>query len=200
VTLVEQALLFLVVLGGLLAVAAAVSFLVARRVIRRRWHGLRNHVATKGVLTTVSMLAAWRERAGARVTPESASRGTAARTRRRLWAAIEDAEAAVRHADSSQAPVGELPAVCRSLRRVAGQLDALLRLERRLPMDAAARPEGVRTQVADVITAARDVQSAALQASSDANAPRISALIRDAGSEVELVAAAVARMRAISPS
>jgi hypothetical protein len=200
VTLVEQVLLFLVILGGLLAVAAVVSFLVARRVIRRRWHGVANHVATKGVLTTVSVLAAWRERAGARVRPESVSRGTAARARRRLWVAIEDAEAAVQHADASHAPVGELPAVCRSLRGVAGQLDTLLRLERRLPMDVAARPEGVRAQVADVITAARDVQSAALHASSDANAPRISALIRDAGNEVEMVAAAVARMRSISPS
>jgi hypothetical protein len=200
VTLIEQALLFLVVLGGLLAVAAVISYLVARRVIKRRWHGVRNHVATKGVLTTVSLLAAWRERAGARVTAESASHGTAARARRRLWAAIEDAEAAVQHADASHAPVGELPAVCRSLRGVAGQLDTLLRLERRLPMHAAARPQGVRAQVADVITAARDVQSAALHACSDANAPRISALIRDAGSEVEIVAAAVARMRAISPS
>jgi hypothetical protein len=198
--MLEQALLFLVVLGSLLAVAAVISFLVARRVLKRRWHGVRNHVATKGVLTTVSLLAAWRERAGARLTPESASRGTAARARRRLWAAIEDAEAAVQHADASHAPVGELPAVCRSLRGVAGQLDTLLRLERRLPMHAAARPQGVRAQVADVIQAARDVQSAALHASSDANAPRITALIRDAGSEVEIVAAAVARMRALSPS
>jgi hypothetical protein len=198
--MVEQVLLFLVVLGGVLAVGAVISFLVARRVIKRRWHGVRNHVATKGVLTTVSLLAAWRERAGARLTPESASHGTAARTRRRLWIAIEDAEAAVQHADGSHAPVGELPAVCRSLRGVAGQLDTLLRLERRLPMHAAARPQGVRAQVADVIRAARDVQSAALHACSDANAPRITALIRDAGSEVEIVAAAVARMRAISPS
>jgi hypothetical protein len=198
--MVEQVLLFLVILGGVLAVAAVISFLVARRVIKRRWHGVRNHVATKGVLTTVSLLAAWRERAGARLTPESASHGTAARTRRRLWSAIEDAEAAVQHADASHAPVGELPAVCRSLRGVAGQLDTLLRLERRLPMQSAARPQGVRAQVADVIRAARDVQSAALHACSDANAPRITALIRDAGSEVEIVAAAVARMRAISPS
>jgi hypothetical protein len=107
---------------------------------------------------------------------------------------------AVQHADASHAPVGELPAVCRSLRRVAGELDTLLRLERRLPLQDAARPVGVRAQVADVITAARDVQSAALHACSDANAPRLRALIHDAGGEVEMVAAAVARMRSISPS
>jgi hypothetical protein len=116
-----------------------------------------------------------------------------------MWVAIEDAEAAVHHADATDAPVAELPSVCRSLRQVAGQLDALLRLERRLPLTTA-RPDAVRTQVADVITAARDVQSAALRACGDASEPQIRALVRDAGNEVEIVAAALARMRSISPS
>jgi hypothetical protein len=96
--------------------------------------------------------------------------------------------------------VGELPAVCRSLRQVAGQLDTLLRLERRLPPTPSARPDALRTQVAEVMTAARDVQSAALHACSDANQPRIQTLVRDAGDEVQIVAAAVARMRSISSS
>jgi hypothetical protein len=199
VTFVAHALLFLAIVSGLLLLAAGVAFLVVRRVLRRRWHGVRNHVATRGLLTTVSVAAAWRERVGARITPETASRGTAARARRRMWVAIEDAEAAVRHADATNAPVAELPAVCRSLREVAGQLDALLRLERRLPL-AAARPDAVRTQVADIITAARDVQSAALRACGDANEPQIRALVRDAGNEVQIVATALARMRSISPS
>jgi hypothetical protein len=199
VTFVAHALLFLAIVSGLLLLAAGVAFLVVRRVLRRRWHGVRNHVATRGLLTTVSVAAAWRERVGARITPETASRGTAARARRRMWVAIEDAEAAVRLADATNAPVAELPAVCRSLREVAGQLDALLRLERRLPL-AAARPDAVRTQVADIITAARDVQSAALRACGDANEPQIRALVRDAGNEVQIVATALARMRSISPS
>lgn len=198
-TFVAHALLFLAIVSGLLLLAAGVAFLVVRRVLRRRWHGVRNHVATRGLLTTVSVAAAWRERVGARITPETASRGTAARARRRMWVAIEDAEAAVRLADATNAPVAELPAVCRSLREVAGQLDALLRLERRLPL-AAARPDAVRTQVADIITAARDVQSAALRACGDANEPQIRALVRDAGNEVQIVATALARMRSISPS
>jgi hypothetical protein len=197
--LVEQALVFLAILGVVLVLGGAVVFVVARRVLRRRWHGVRDHVATRGVLTAAALLAGWRERIGARATPESDARGTAARTRRRLWSAIEDAEAAVRHADASHAPVGELPAVCRSLRQVAGQLDTLLRLERRLPAPSA-RPDAVRTQVAEVMAAARDVQSAALQACGDANQPRIRALVRAAGDEVDIVAAAVARMRSISPS
>ena len=50
-----------------------------------------------------------------------------------MWVAVEDAEIAVAHAESRDAPVAELPSVCRSLRTVAGELDGLLRLERRLP-------------------------------------------------------------------
>jgi multidrug resistance efflux pump len=149
-------------------------------------------------VATASWAGAGREWLGARVSPEAGSRGTATRARRRLWAAIDDAEAAVNHADATDAPVADLPAVCRSLRTVAGQLDTLLRLERRLPLTQA-RPDAVRVQVADVIRAAHDVQSAALRASSDATEPQIRALVRDASAEVELVAAALARMRSISP-
>ena len=185
----------------ILAVAAAgIAFVVGRRMVRRRWHGVRDHVATKSVLATVAVVDGWRERSGAKMTPHAASHGTAARTRRRLWSAIDDAEAAVKHADETHAPVAELPAVCRSLRSVAVQLDAMLRLERRLPLSSGARPDALRSQVADVITAARDVQSAALGASSDANQPRVTSLVREARHEVELVAAAVARMRSISPT
>ena len=188
-------------LCGVLVLGGTIAFLVVRRVLRRRWHGVRNHVATRSFMATMSLLAAWRERVGARATPETVERAARRRrTRRRLWSAIEDAEAAVHHADASHAPVAELPAVCRSLRQVAGQLDTLLRLERRLPPAPSARPDAVRTQVAEVMTAARDVQSAALHACSDANEPRIRALVRDAGDEVAIVAAAVARMRSISPS
>ena len=198
-TFVAHTLVFLAIVAAVLVAAAAVTFLMGRRFLRRRLRGVRNHVATRGLLTTLSLVAAWRERVGARVTPEAASRGSAPRTRRRMWVAIEDAEAAVHHADMTNAPVAELPAVCRSLREVAGQLDALLRLERRLPSSAAG-PDAVRTQVADIITAARSVQSAALQACGDANEPQIRALVREAGNEIQIVAAALARMRSISPS
>jgi hypothetical protein len=198
VTFVEQTLVVLAILTAIFVVGGAVAFLVARKMWRRRWHGVRNHVATKGVLATATLVSSWRERAGARATPESLSLGTAARTRRRMWTAIEDAEAAVRHADATNAPVAELPAVCLSLRQVAGQLDALLQLERRLP--TASRPDAVRTQVADTIAAARDVQAAALRACGDATQPQIRELVRNAGHEVEMVSAALSRLRSISPT
>ncbi len=197
---VEQILVIMAVFTVVALGAAAVAFFIGRRMLRRRWHGVRNHVATKSVLATVAVVDGWRERNGAKLTPHAASVGTATRTRRRMWCAIEDAEAAVDHANASHAPVAELPAVCRSLRSVADQLDTMLRLERRLPLASGARPDALRTQVADVITAARDVQSAALGASSDATQPRVTSLVRDARHEVELVTAAVARMRSISPT
>jgi len=143
-------------------------------------------------------LAAGRELFGARATPKELSRGTSARVRRRMWVAVDDAERAVKHANSHNAPVGELPSVCRSLRTAAGELDGLLRHERRLPLERY-RPEGVRRQVADVIGAARDVQAAALRSGGDATAPQVRSLVSQAADEVAIVTSALARMRSLAP-
>ena len=117
-----------------------------------------------------------------------------------MWVAVEDAEIAVAHAESRDAPVAELPAVCRSLHTVAGELDGLLRLERRLPKGASrAEAEAVRRQVAEVIDAARDVQAAAVQAGSDATEPQVRSLVRHARDEVDIVSAALSRMRSVAP-
>ncbi len=194
-TFVEHLLEFLVVVTLFGAVVLAVTFFVARSYLRRHWRLLRGHVITRGLVSGLSFLAAGRERWSARATPEQLSQGTAARARRRMWTAVEDAEIAVAHAASHDAPVAELPTVCGSLRTAASELDGLLRHERRLP--AGGRPEAVRHQVADVITAARDVQSAALGAGGDAAAPRVRSLVLQARDEVEIVAAAVSRLRSL---
>jgi hypothetical protein len=194
-TFVEHLLEFLVVVTLFGAAVLAVTFFVARSYFRRHWRLLRGHVITRGLVSGLSFLAAGRERWSARATPEQLSQGTAARVRRRMWTAVEDAEIAVAHAASQDAPVAELPTVCGSLRTAASELDGLLRHERRLP--AGGRPEAVRHQVADVITAARDVQSAALGAGSDATAPRVRSLVLQARDEVEIVAAAVSRLRSL---
>ena len=188
---------FLVIAGLMTGLALAAAFLVARSYVRRHWRLVRGHVATRGLLATLSLLAAGRERYAARATPEELSRGTAARVRRRMWVAVEDAEAAVAHAESRDAPVAELPSVCRSLRTVAGELDGLLRLERRLP-GGTGRPDAVRVQVTEVIGAARDVQAAALRAGSDATGPQVRALVRRASDEVEIVSAALTRLRSLA--
>jgi hypothetical protein len=197
VTFLAHALAFLLLAGFVAALGLAVAFLVARRYVRRRWRLLRGHIATRGILAALAVLAAGRERFEARATPEELSRGTAARVRRRMWVAVEDAEIAVAHASSHDAPVADLPAVCRRLRAVAEDLDGLLKLERRLPRGVG-RPESVRRQVADVIGAARDVQAAALRAGGDAAQPQVRELMRQASDEVDLVSAALSRMRSVA--
>jgi hypothetical protein len=189
---------FLLIVTVVGAAALAVAFVVARRFVRRRWHLMRGHVAWRGVMAGFALVTAGRERYWARATPEQLSSGSSARVRRRMWVAIEDAETAVAHASSHDAPVADLPSVCRSLRGVASELDGLLRLERRLPVGAQ-RTDTLRTQVADVIGAARDVQAASLQAGSEAAEPQIRALVRRAGDEVDLVATALSRLRSVAP-
>ena len=171
--------------------------MLARSYVRRHWRLVRGHVATRGILATVAVLAAGRERYSSRATPAQLSAGTAARVRRRMWVAVEDAEVAVAHAESNDAPVAELPSVCRSLRAVAGELDGLLRLERRLPRGTE-RADAVRHQVAEVIGAARDVQAAALRAGSDATEPQVRSMVRQARDEVDIVSAALSRLRSIA--
>jgi len=190
-------LVVLVIAGAVMVLGGVAAYFALRRVARRRWRLVRSHVVTRSILAGASTVTAWGERRGARATAGEVSQATAGRARRAMWTAIEDAEAAVEHADGRDAPVAELPAVCRSLRRVGGELDQLLRLERRLPAGQD-RPTAVRAQVAEVINAARDVQSAALRACGDATALQIHALVRAARDEIEIVGAALSRMRSVA--
>ena len=196
-TFVAHVFEFLLIAGAVVLLVGTAAFLVARSYVRRHWRLLHGHIAVRGVLATVALLAAGRERYAGRVSPQDLSRGAASRVRRRMWVAVEDADIAVAHAESHDAPVAELPAVCRSLHTVAGELDGLLRLERRLPKGAS-RGEAVRRQVAEVIEAARDVQAAAVQAGSDATEPQVRALVRHARDEVDIVSVALSRMRSVA--
>ena len=189
---------FLLAAAVVAALAFGVAFVLVRAFVRRHWRVARHHPVVRGVLAGLAVLAAGRERYSARLSPTELSRGSSARVRRRLWLAVEDAEQAVAHADAHDAPVADLPAVCRSLRSVAGELDGLLRLERRLP-SVSRGSDAVRVQVADVISAARDVQAAALRAGSDAASPGVRSLVRQAADEVEIVSTALARLRSLAP-
>lgn len=188
----------LLIAGGVMLLGTVAAFFVLRRKARRRWREVRAHAVTRGVLAGMSTLGVWRQSRFGRSPSDELSRATAARARRLMWMAIEDAEAAVQHADARHAPVAELPAVCRSLRSVGGELDHMLRLQRRLPSGAVG-PDAVRTQVAEVIRAARDVQSAALRACSDATTPQIQSLVRAASEEIEILSAALSRLRSVAP-
>jgi hypothetical protein len=197
VTFVAHVVEFLLIAGLVAALGLAAAFVIARSYVRRHWRLVRGHVATRGLLATLAVVSAGRERYVSRATPVELSRGTPARVRRRMWVAVEDAEVAVAHADSHDAPVAELPSVCRSLRSVAGELDGLLRLEHRLPRGTE-RADAVRHQVAEVIGAARDVQAAALRSGSDATEPQVRSMVRQARDEVDIVSAALSRMRSIA--
>ena len=189
----EHVLEFFLIAGFVVALGLVAAFFVARGYVRRHWRLLHGHVAVRGVLATVALVAAGRERFAGRATPEDLSRGATARVRRRMRVAVEDAEIAVAHAESRQAPVAELPVVCRSLQRVADELDGLLKLERRLPPGA-----DVRRQVAEVIGAAHDVRAAAVRAGSDATEPQVRSLVRHASDEVDIVSTALAAMRSVA--
>src|ERR1700722_3866418 len=193
VTFAAHVLEFLVIAGLVVVLGLTAAFLVARNYVRRHWRLLHGHVAVRGMLATLALATAGREPDAGRAAPEDLSRGAAPRVRRRLRVAVEDAEIAVAHAESRDAPVAELPSVCRSLQRVADELDGLLKLERRLP-PGASRAD-VRRQVAEVIGAARDVQAAAVRAGSDATEPQVRSLVRHARDEVAIVASALATMR-----
>jgi hypothetical protein len=197
VTFVAHALEFLVIACVVVALVLAIAFLVARRYVRRRWRLVRGHPVTRGVLAAGAVALAGRERFATRSTPEQLSAGSATRVRRRMWVAVEDAEAAVAHASAHEAPVAELPAVARSLRGLAGELDALLRHERRLP-STTPRADGLRSQVAELIGACRDVQAAALRAGSEAAEPQVRALVRRAAEEVDIASAGLARLRSVA--
>jgi hypothetical protein len=197
VSFVTHVVEVLLVAGVFVALGLAVAFLVGRRYVRRRWHFVRGHPVTRGVLAAGSFALAGRERYGTRATPQQLSTGSAARVRRRMWVAVEDAEAAVDHASSHEAPVADLPSVCRSLRVLAGELDGLLRHERRLP-SGTPRADGLRSQVAELIGASRNVQAAALRAGSEAAEPQVRALVRRAAEEVDIASAGLARLRSVA--
>jgi hypothetical protein len=196
VTFAAHVLEFFVIAGVVVASGLVAAFLVGRSYVRRHWRMLHGHVFVRGLMATLALLAAGRARYAGRATPEDLSQGATSRVRRRLRVAVEDAEIAVAHAESRDAPVAELPSVCRSLQRVADELDGLLRLERRLP-PGSSRAD-VRRQVAEVIGAARDVQAAALRAGSDATEPQVRSLVRHARDEVDIVSTALATMRSVA--
>jgi hypothetical protein len=186
-----------VLMGLVVGLGVVVTFYVLRRRLRRSWNRVSGHVVTRAVLAAPSVLAAWRDRFEGRAGSEALPAGSPPRARRQMWLAIEDAERAVHQADALNAPVAELPAVCRALRRAGEELDHLMRAGRRLPADRH-RTDAVPRQVAELMHAARDVQAAAVCAGSEATEPRLRALVRDARDEVQIVAAALNRMRSVA--
>jgi hypothetical protein len=128
-----------VIAGAVIVLGGVAAYFLLRRVARRRWRLVRACGDTRHPGRGVDGDGVAASDAAPGPPPSEVSRGhRGARARRAMWTAIEDARRRWKHADGRDAPVAELPAVCRSLRRVGGELDQLLRLERRLPAGQAA--------------------------------------------------------------
>jgi hypothetical protein len=78
--------------------------------------------------------------------------------RRRMWRAVRGAEQAVKAAQKTGAPVGDLPTVMRQLVTAARGVDAVLRAS---ALDASTRHE-TRAELARIESASSDVRRAAL--------------------------------------
>ncbi len=174
--------------------------MAVRRYVRRRWRLLRGHPVTTGVLAAGALAPPAATATASRVTPEQLSRGNPARVRHRMWVAVDDAETAVAHASSHDAPVAELPSVCRSLRGLADELDASVAPRAPTAPRARRAPTACARQVAELIGACRDVQAAALRAGSDATEPQVRALVRRAADEIDIASAGLARLRSLPHS
>jgi len=79
VTFVAHVVEFLLIAALVAALGLAAAFVIARSYVRRHWRLVRGHVATRGVLATLAVVSAGRERYVSRATPVELSRGTAAR-------------------------------------------------------------------------------------------------------------------------
>ncbi len=176
----------------LMLVGAAVGGFMLWRWGRRRYREIRNHVAGRTVAGAWSVVGNRRSPWASAFTWDDVHRWTPQRARREMWRAVDAAESAVRVADAGGASVAELPALCRRIREVSSDVDRILRVEP-APAPGSSDTSGLRAQVADVIDAAIDVQRAAVAAASDANADKVKALTRDAGDELDCVAAGLTR-------
>jgi hypothetical protein len=177
---------------AVLAAGAVVTGMVLWRTLKRRWRLLGHHPAVRVATTAWTVASA----VGVRASRRDAGGWGAGRARRELWAAVSKAELAVQEADRAGAPVGDLPELCRRLRVAAGDVDRLVVMGAELPVDAAS---GARQQVAEVLAASANIRLAAVTATSDASAPRVSSLAADADRELQCITAGLQSARSSLP-
>ena len=194
-SILPQLIVGLLLLILLLLLAAAVGLTLLVLWGRRKYRQVRNHVAGQTVAGAWSYVQSRRSPWASHFTWDDVHGWTPQRARREMWRAVDAAESAVGVAAQGGASVAELPSLCRRIRAVSSDVDRILRVEP-APRSGASDTSDLRRQVADVIDAAIDVQRAAVAAASDANAAKVSALTRDAGDELDCVAAGLSPRRA----
>jgi hypothetical protein len=191
------ALLFLCVAVAVVLAAGFYGWRWARRrllVARAAWRGIeRAWMATR---TGRTVLGGWHHLTGTTAVAPAGDVRTAppAELRGQLWQGIGDADRAVRDAVAAGAPVGDLPSLSRRLRSTADALDGLL-----VAAGDGEHLVGVRRQVADVLSTASAIRSAATAATvavvSDATEVRLRHLVADTDREVHSLATGVDRSR-----
>ncbi len=198
-------LVFLAVIMALLVLAAVGSYFLYRAA-RRRYRTVRDHAIVQTITTTATALDA-RWGGGRQVFSGGRSRPGAwnpSRTRRQMWYSVNAADEAVSVAREANASIGDLSQLCGNLKMVAAQLDAVLRAQsaggRAKKVDAKGEhgAQQLLLQVDEVRRAASDIQTAAINAATDAHSPKVQALLHDAATELQCVRAgldAVHRIR-----
>ena len=151
---VGEVLLVLGVVSLLSLLAFATVTVFAVRAVGRRFRSVRTRMRVRGVGADRPDLPA--VRAAAVATVGSASWWASQRDRQRMWRAVSSAQHAVRVAEQSGAPVGDLPSLCDQLTQAAGRVDAVLRAT------GDDRPWRQHAGAAEIERAAHDVHRAAV--------------------------------------
>jgi hypothetical protein len=176
----------LVVLMLIGTAAVAAGYLLYRYAMRR-WRLLRDHVMVRTAMATWDGVQAVRYR---RTKVSASQQWSRTKTRREIWRAVGAADKALTHAVEVGAPVADLPSLGRRLHQSANELDRLLALD--------AGGAALRPHVDQLLTAASDIQLAAVNAAGDTAAPAVRSLAADAEREFRAISEGLARSRAIT--
>ncbi len=191
-SILESLALGVVLVVGLVSIAALTGGYLLWRYARRRLRALRSHGAVIGATAVWEAAASNRwNRTGVPTSATDVASWSSTRVRKELWCSVDRAGSAVRAADSVDAPTAELPALCRRLHAAATDIDRVLRVDPAAPVPAA-----LRDQVVEVMRAADDVQRAAVASAGEANGMRVRELSEDAGHELALLDAGLVTLRA----
>ena len=153
----EPLLIGALVFGFLVMATLVTGAFLLWRYGRRKWRAFHSHGAVVGAMALWDATSGGFLRPRSPMTPTDATQWRAAKVRKEMWRAVDQAEAAVRAADGVGAPIAEMPSLCRSLRTAAIGLDQVLRVE-----PAGMVPPPLAAQALDITRAARDLQDAAV--------------------------------------
>ena len=154
----EQVLIAMGVVGGLMVVLTGVVVAMAVRGVRRRYRALKGRLWIFPVATTQPRQALHAPISLAVATLGSPRWWAVQNRRHRMWRAVSAAEQAVRVAHRSDVAVGELPLLASQLRSAAEGVDAVLRAG---VVSGSLRPED-RADCERIETTAAEIHGAAL--------------------------------------